>query len=177
VNLVARTVSDPMSIVGAARGVVESIDRELAVTGVQSLEGVIADLMAPVRVIGGLMPAFGAIALALSAVGVHGVLAYGVARRTRELGMRMALGARPGDLMRLVIGHALKLSCVGLAVALPLAIALTRAMASLLFGLALLSPATVAGFAALFVLVSIAAGSVPAWRAMRVDPVMALRNE
>jgi ABC-type antimicrobial peptide transport system permease subunit len=115
--------------------------------------------------------------LALSSVGVYGVLAESVARRTPEIGIRLALGAEPRDVMKLVLGQALKLTGIGLAIGIPIAFAVNRALASLIFGVVSMSPLVLAGFTALLILVALVAGYVPARRAMRVDPMVALRYE
>ena len=117
---------------------------------------------------------FGAMALALAAVGVYGVMAYGVSQRTREIGVRMALGARPRDVFRLVVGQALKLAALGLAIGLPVALALGRVMAGALFGVVALDPMTFVGFTLLLTGVAVFAGYLPARRAAKVDPITAL---
>jgi len=138
---------------------------------------VITDALSPVRIIGILMAVFGMVALALSALGVYGVVAQSVAQRTREFGIRVALGASPRDVLRVVVTQALRLSVVGVAIALPISMVLTRAMSSFLFGIIGLNWSILAGFAAVLVLSAIAAAYVPARRAAKVDPIVALRYE
>jgi len=120
---------------------------------------------------------FGGLALALAAIGIYGLLAFGVSRRTREFGMRMALGATPRDLFAVVIAQAVKLTAVGIIAGVPLAVGVIWAMGGTLFGAATVSIRMIAGFAAVVLLAATAAGSVPAARAMSVDVLEALRSE
>jgi len=126
---------------------------------------------------GVLMALFGCVALALSSVGVYGVLAEGVARRIPEIGVRLALGAEPRDVMKLVLGQAVKLAGIGLAIGVPIAFAVNRAMSRLIFGIVSINLLLLAGFTLLLLLVALAAAYIPARRAMRVDPLVALRHE
>jgi len=176
-NVVIRTFSGPMTVISATRDLVRKIDPQIVLMDVQDMSGVITDALSPVRIIGILMAVFGMVALALSALGVYGVLAESVAQRTREFGIRVALGASPRDVLKVVVTQALRLSVVGLAIALPISMVLTRAMSSFLFGIIGLNWSILAGFAAVLVLSAIAAAYVPARRAAKVDPIVALRYE
>jgi putative ABC transport system permease protein len=120
---------------------------------------------------------FAALALVLAAVGVHGVLSYGVVQRRREIGIRMALGAKPSGMLRLVMGEGFGLTLAGLALGLAGALVATRLLASLLYGVTPTDPTTFLGVAAVLVMVAAAATAVPAWRAAKVDPARALRAE
>jgi predicted permease len=169
--------ANPTGQAPAIREVTRQIDSEVAIRGVGTMESEIADSIAIIRIMGILMGIFGCVALVLSSVGVYGVLAESVARRTPEIGIRLALGAEPRDVMKLVLWQALKLTGLGLAIGLPLAFAVNRALMSLIFGLVSMNLAVLGGFAALLMVVAIVAGYVPARRAMRVDPMVALRYE
>ncbi len=171
-----RSSGDMASAETAVREEVHRLDPELAPNEINTMEKEIADALGPIRIIGILMMVFGSVALALSAVGVYGVLAQAVAQRTREFGIRLALGANSGDLLRLVLRQALMLAGVGLAAGLPIAFALSRAMEAFLFGVVALNLGVLAGFM-LLLAVALAAGYFPARRAMRVDPLVALRHE
>jgi putative ABC transport system permease protein len=176
-TLLLRTSSNPSHYVPAVRQVVAQLDPGIALRGVNTLEEEIADSIAIVRIMGILMGIFGMVALALSSIGVYGVLSESVAQRTHEIGIRLALGANPRDLMKLILGQALKLTGIGLAMAIPCAVAISGAMASLIFGVVRLDFLILAGFAGLLLLVALGAGYLPARRAIGVDPMVSLRYE
>jgi predicted permease len=172
-----RAESNPTSYVAPMREVIRQADPGIAMRGVNTLEEEVVESIAIVRIMGILMAVFGGVALGLSSVGVYGVLSESVAQRTREIGIRMALGAHPRDLMNLVLGQALKLTGIGLAIALPMSFLVGRAMASLVFGIVRTDFTVLLGFTVLLVLVALAAGYLPARRAMRMDPMSSLRYE
>ncbi len=176
-TLLVRTASDPAGYVAAVRDVARQAGPGIALLGINTLEEEIADSIAIVRIMGILMGIFGVVALALSSIGVYGVLSEGVAQRTHEIGIRLALGANPRDLMNLVLGQALKLTGIGLAIALPISFAISRAMASLIFGVVSVNFTILAGFTVLLLAVALGAGYFPARRAIRVDPMVSLRYE
>jgi putative ABC transport system permease protein len=176
-TMLVRTTSDPMGYVAAVRDVARREDPGIALRGVNTLEEEIADSIAIVRIMGILMGVFGAVALALSSIGVYGVLSESVAQRRHEIGIRLALGANPGDLRKMILGQALKLTGIGLAIALPISLAISRAMASLIFGVVSVDFAILAGFSVLLLVVALAAGYLPARRAIGVDPMISLRYE
>jgi len=176
-TLLMRTTSSPTSYSSAVRDVVRQIDSGIALRGVNTLAEEIADSIAIVRIMGILMGIFGLVALALSSIGVYGVLSESVAQRTHEIGIRLALGANPRDLMKLILGQALKLTAIGLAIAVPCAVAISRAMVSLIFGVITVDFTILAGFTTLLLLVALGAGYLPARRAIGVDPVVSLRYE
>ena len=176
-NLLLRTTSNPASYVSAVRDVVRQADPAIALRGVNTLDEEIADSIAIVRIMGILMGIFGLVALALSSIGVYGVLSESVAQRTHEIGIRLALGANPRDLMKLILGQALKLTGIGLVIAVPCAVAISRAMASLIFGVVSLDFTILGGFTLLLLVVALGAGYLPARRAIGVDPMVSLRYE
>jgi putative ABC transport system permease protein len=172
-----RTEGDPESLASAARGVVRDVDPGLAIFGIEPLQNTVARSVAQQRFTMLLVGAFAAVALVLAAIGIHGVLSYTVAQRTRELGIRLALGAQPGRLVRLVVGQGLRLCGAGLALGLAGALLVTRLLETLLYGVTPLDPGTFFGVPAILLLVALAASYLPARRAARVDPILALRAE
>jgi putative ABC transport system permease protein len=172
-----RVAANPAGYVSGVRDMVRGIDDQIALTGVGTLEREITDSIAIIRIMGVLMALFGCVALVLSSVGVYGVLAEGVARRIPEIGVRLALGAEPRDVMKLVLGQALRLTGIGLAIGVPIAFAVNRAMSSLIFGIVTINLLLLGGFTLLLLLVALAAAYIPARRAMRFDPMVALRYE
>jgi predicted permease len=172
-----RVASDPAGYVSVVRDLVGGIDDQIALTGVGTLETEITDSIAIIRIMGVLMTLFGCVALTLASVGVYGVLAEGVARRIPEIGVRLALGAEPRDVMKLVLGQALKLTVLGLTIGLPIAFAVNRALSSLIFGIVSINLLLLATLTLLLLLVAVGAAYIPARRAMQVDPIVALRYE
>jgi putative ABC transport system permease protein len=172
-----RVASNPEGYASSVRDLVRGVDDQIALTGIGTLEREITDSIAIIRIMGVLMALFGCVALALSSVGVYGVLAESVARRIPEIGVRLALGAEPRDVMRLVFGQALKLTGIGLTIGVPIAFGVNRAMSSLIFGIVSINLFFLAGFTLLLLVVALAAAYIPARRAMRVDPMVALRYE
>ncbi|MGC1491098.1 MAG: FtsX-like permease family protein, partial [Candidatus Acidiferrum sp.] len=175
--LIARTSQDPASIGNALRGAVWAVDRDQPVAFVRTMDQLmeenVADRERPMTLLG----IFAGLALVLACIGVYGVLAYSVAQRTREIGVRMALGARPGDVTRMILGRGMKLSAIGLVAGAALAATLGILLRTLLFGVTPAAPLVYAGTAASLILVALAACVIPAQRAARVDPVVALRDE
>jgi putative ABC transport system permease protein len=156
---------------------VRGIDRELPIYAVRSMDEAMASTVSQRRFAMRLLALFAAGALALSALGIYGVVAYSVARRTREIGIRMALGALPRDVLALVLGQSLTLILVGVGVGLAGAFALTGGLSALLYGISPRDPATFGAITALLVLVALLATWLPARRASRLDPTVALRSE
>ena len=154
-----------------------ALDRDLAVANVRTLEQVVADSIGERRFTMLLLGMFGGVALLLAVVGIYGVTAYGVAQRTREMGIRLALGAAPGAVRWLVLGEGLRLAALGLGAGLLLALAGARVIRSQLYGVGSADPATYVALAGVLLLVAAAATWIPARRATRVDPAIALRAE
>ena len=175
--LVVRTATEPKSAVKAVENAVWAVDPQQPVTLVRTMDELIesnvSDRTRPTILLG----VFAVLALVLACIGVYGVLAYAVAQRTREIGVRMALGAKPVDVTRLVLGHGMTLSAIGLLAGGALAAGLGKLLETLLFGVTPTAPGIYAATAAALVLVAVAASVIPAHRASRVDPVVALRNE
>ena len=175
--VVVRTASDPRALATAVRGAVAALDKELPVANVKTMDELMTESVAPPRFRTMLVAVFALIGLVLAAIGIYGVMAYAVSERTHELGVRLALGATSGDVLRLVFGEAIALATIGVAAGIAGAIATTRLMAALLFGVAPTDLVTFAALAGLLVVTALAASYVPARRAMRVDPMVALRYE
>jgi len=175
--VVIRTTGDPAAMAPAARAAVREIDRDQAVFRVESMDEKVALTTAWRRFYTALLGCFAVVALALAMVGVYGVTAFSVAQRRREIGIRMALGARRGSVLGLVLGQALLLAGLGVALGLVAALALVRVASSLLFGVSSTDLGSFAGGALLLVALAIVASWLPARRASRLDPVLALAAE
>jgi putative ABC transport system permease protein len=176
-TLTVRTKSDPHNAISAVTEAVHQVAPDIPVTDVLSMEDVIAQSMSPQRFNLLLLTAFAGLALLLAAVGIYGVLSYTVRRRVREIGIRMALGASHSDVLRLVVGDGMKPILIGVAIGLAAALALSRLVASLVFGVRPTDPLTFTVVALLLVAVGIVANTLPAYRATRIEPVRALREE
>lgn len=176
-TLVVRTVSDPRMLTGALRKEISAADREIPATNIKLMDELISNSVTKERFNVLLLGVFAALALILAAVGVYGVMAYSVTLRTRDIGIRMALGARPSDIFKLVVGQALILALIGLGLGLILAVASTRVMSSLLYGVRTFDPVTLGATSLLLLAVALLASYLPARRATKVDPMVALRCE
>jgi putative ABC transport system permease protein len=176
-TIVVRAAVPPESLVPDVRRAVRSLDPQVPVYGVRTMEQVLADVTARERFTTVLLGSFAALALLLAAVGIYGVVAYAVSSRTPEIGLRMALGAQRRDVVRMVLGEGLRLVGTGLALGLGLAVLTGRAVASLLFETAPTDPLTLTVVALFLMLVALTATVLPARRASRIDPVTALRAE
>jgi putative ABC transport system permease protein len=176
-SFVIRTSGDPTTIVASARKIVHDLDPAVPIRRVRTLDDILSDAVAPARWSATLLGVFAGVALVMAILGVFGVLSYVVSQRTRELGIRIALGASTSAVRRLVVMRGLSLVAVGLALGVACALGLTRFMASQLYGVTPTDPTTLIGVAALLVSAALVATYVPARRATRVDPIVALRAE
>ncbi|HEX8144776.1 MAG TPA: ABC transporter permease [Pyrinomonadaceae bacterium] len=176
-TLVVRTSSEPAGMIGAIRDQVLALDRDQPVFGIRTMEQRLSKSVAQSRFVMMLLAVFSGLALVLAAVGVYGVMAYSVTQRTHEIGIRMALGAQTGDVLRMVVGQGMTLACVGVAIGLLAAFALRRVMSGLLYGVGATDPVTFIGVSLLLAGVAFVACLIPARRAARVDPMVALRYE
>jgi predicted permease len=176
-EVVVRSSLNASGVAAAIRQAVYSIDKNLPVTDIESLNDVLGQSISQERFRTFLLGLFSAIALALAAVGIFGVVSYSASQRTREIGIRIALGADRRDVLRLLLGQGTKLALWGLGIGLVAAFGLTRLMSSLLFGVSATDPVTFASVAIILLGVALAACYIPARRAMRVDPMVALRHE
>ena len=175
--LVLRTTGKPAKVASMVREEVAAMDRGVPVYQIATMDELLSRSVAPKRFDLFLLALFAALALGLAAVGIYGVLAFSVSRRTPEIGLRLALGAHPGDVLRLIVGQGMKLVFTGIALGMAGAMALTRWMASLLYGVSATDPTTFAAVALLLTIVALLACCLPARRAMRVDPMAALRSQ
>ena len=177
INLLTRTAVEPLSLASAVRSQVAELNKDQAVFNLNTMEQIVAQSVAPRRFSMLLLTIFALVALALASLGIYGLLSYAVAQRAREIGVRMALGAQSGDVLKLVIGQGMKLAFIGVAIGLVASLALTRTMKTLLFGVSATDPVTFAAIALLLTVVALLACFVPARRATRADPMIALRSE
>jgi len=165
------------ALVAAVRSAVQTLDKDQPIDRIAPMSQLLADSIAQPRFYTLLLTVFAAIASALAAIGIYGVTAYAVAQRTREIGIRMALGAQLSDVLKLILSNGVKLTIIGVAIGLAGAFLLTRALTSLLSGVSATDPATFIFFSFLLVAVALLASYLPARRATKVDPLVALRYE
>jgi putative ABC transport system permease protein len=177
VFVVVKTAGQPMSVAGSVRAVVRQLDPTLPVANVRPMTDVVATSLATPRLTGFLLGAFASIALALAAVGIYGVLAYLVSQRTHEIGIRLAIGADRAKVLRMILRQGMTLAVGGVAIGVGAALLLTRLMQSLLYEITPSDPMTFVAVAAVLIVVSLIASYLPAWRATKVSPLIALRTQ
>jgi len=177
VTLVVRHYGPAAGMTAELRRLVQSRDADMPLYDVRTMEESLRYGLWESRIYAALMAVFAVLALVIAVVGIYGVMAYSVAQRTQEIGIRMALGAARGDVLRLVVGQAMRLTLLGMGIGLAGAYAVTRLMASLLFGVSASDPPTFVGVTVILAASALIAAWLPAERATRVDPMVALRSE
>jgi len=176
-SLVARTSADPAGMIRAVKDRVYAVDKDQPMYKIRTMDEAVAQSQSPARFTLILLGMFAAVAVVLAAVGTYGVLSYAVTQRTREIGIRIALGAQRKEVLHLVLAQGVKMALIGVIIGLAAAAGVTRLMRSMLFGVSPTDPWTFGAVAILLLLVALAACYIPARRAMRVDPIVALRWE
>jgi putative ABC transport system permease protein len=177
VYLTVRTTSDPLSLVAAVRSAVSSVDSDQPLYNIKTMDEVLSNSMAPQRFSTWMLGIFAAIAMVLAATGIYGVMSYSVSQRTHEIGIRMALGASRGDVLKMVTGRGMVLTSIGVVIGLGAAFGVTQWMSSLLFGVTATDVVTFVSIPLILVIVALVACFIPARRATKIDPIQALRYE
>jgi putative ABC transport system permease protein len=177
VVMLVRTSGRPEAVISTVRSQVQQLDSNLALTNVQTIGELLSQGLWAPRMGAALLAVFGGLALVLAIIGVYGVLSYSVNQQTREIGIRMAMGAQTGRVLRLVIGQGMRLAAAGLVLGLLVAFAAMRVLGSLLFGVSAHDPLTFAAVSLVLALAAMLACYIPARRATKVDPIIALRYE
>jgi len=175
--ITVRTTGDPEKLAATVRGAVRELDRDLPILKLRTMRQVVADSLSEPRLLTGFLGAFAGFALVLTAIGVYGITAYSVSQRMHEMGIRVALGASYADLLRLILRRGALLAGVGVVISIPAALAMSRVMGSLLYGISPRDLTVFVAVPAVLVAVALAASYVPARRAAKVDPMVALRYE
>jgi predicted permease len=176
-TLVVRTTVEPSMLGDSVRTAVRDANRDAPVYRLKTMLQVMSDSIAQRRFNTILMSSFAAVALVLASIGLYGVISYSFAQRTQEIGIRMALGAQAGNVLRMVLWYGLKLAVIGVSVGILASLALTRVLASLLYGVSTTDPATFVGGSLFLTFIAVVACYLPARRATRIDPMVALRYE
>jgi putative ABC transport system permease protein len=176
-NLIVKSAADPAALTSSIRGAIASIDKDQPVFGVATMRELVNNSVSTRRITLILLGLFSALALVLAAIGIYGVISYSVAQRTHEIGIRMALGADHGGVLRMILAQGVKIAGAGVTIGIAASFGLTRLMSNLLFSVSAADPLTFAAVAIVLVLVAMLACYIPARRALRVDPIIALRYE
>ncbi len=177
VTLLVRSESNPRPLIAAVREKVSETDPNLPVSGILPMDDVLSASVAQPRLIMQFLGVFAGFALLLAAIGIYGVMAYTVSTRKQEMGIRVALGATPADILRLVVGQGMRMTLLGVAIGVAISLALTRLLSSLLFGVQSTDPLAFTAAALLLMATALLASYLPARRATRVDPIVVLRYE
>jgi putative ABC transport system permease protein len=177
ISVVVRGSNSTAGLLDSIRGTSRQMSSQQVIYGAQTMDQIISDSLAAHRFSMILLGIFAALALLLSSVGIYGVISYLVGQRTQEIGIRVALGARRGDVLRLILSHSVKMAVLGVLIGLGGSFALTRLMGKMLYGVSATDPTTFLGVAVILSAVALAASYIPARRALRVDPIVALRYE
>src|SRR5262249_52064108 len=175
-NVLVRTAGDPAGLIGAVQSAVWQIDSNQPIAGIATMDRIVSDSIAQPRLAMVLMGLFGLIAVTLATVGIYGLLSYSVRQRTHEIGVRMALGSRQADVLRMIVGDGLGLTLIGIVVGIAASFVFTRFLSSFVFGVVGTAPPTFMGVVVLLLLVAVLASYLPARRAAHVDPIVALRD-
>jgi macrolide transport system ATP-binding/permease protein len=176
-SLIVRAETDPQTLIAAVRRELQQLDPRLPIAGTKTMTEQLSFALLPARLAASVLGGFGLLALALAAIGLYGVMAYSVAQRTREIGIRLALGAQVKDIHKLIIGQGLKLALIGVGIGFAISLAVMRLMKKFLFGVSATDPLTFVAIGGLLVVVAFLACYLPARRATKVDPLIALRTE
>jgi putative ABC transport system permease protein len=176
-TVIVKGTSDPNQLISSIRGALKEIDPDQPIYNPRTMYDIRAESVAPERLNLTLLSLFASLALVLAIVGIYGVMSYSVTQRTHEIGIRMAIGARPRDVFAMILGHGMKLAVIGVVIGLALAFALTRLMATMLFGVAPTDVTTFTVISALLISVALLACYLPGRRATKVEPTISLRYE
>jgi putative ABC transport system permease protein len=176
-SIVVRATGDPLQLAGAVQREIQAIDKEQPVYNVRTMERVVSESLAPQRVTMGMLGVFALIALVMASVGIYAVMSYAVTQRTHEIGIRMALGAQPGDILKMVVRQGMWLALIGVGLGLVASYWLMQAMTRILYSVSATDPLTFTAISLLLMLVAFTANYIPARRATKVDPMVALRYE
>jgi putative ABC transport system permease protein len=177
VRFAVRTKGEPLGMVPAIRAMFEKMNSQQTIYGVVTLDRIVSDSVASQRFVMILLGIFAALAVVLASIGIYGVISYAVGQRTNEIGLRVTLGAQRADVLRLVLGDGAVMALLGVSIGTAAAFGLTHLLANMLYGISARDPVTFAIVAILLSAVALAASYIPARRAMRVDPMVALRHE
>jgi putative ABC transport system permease protein len=176
-TLIVKSAGDPAALVSGIRGAVAAVDKDQPVVAIATMKQLVRNSVSTRRITFIVLGAFSALALVLAAIGIYGVISYSVAQRTQEIGIRIALGARSGDVLGMVIAQGAKMAGAGILIGLAASFALTRLMTKLLFSVSSADPATFAAVTVVLAVIAVLASYIPARRTLRVDPMSALRCE